>query len=263
MLSLITIALAAAPITLASPEFDTLNVTADVARFCNEHLAQQLEDRGIHVATARQISALLGLERQKQLMGCSDDSTSCVTELANALGADGVLLGDLGQLGTQIQVNIKVVKSSTGRVAATWSRTVRDPGALLGALSDAADELKPKILGAWGRLTTTRRQWPLVPTLIGAGLAVAGAVTLGLTLSAHDQLVNPAAPANSLSAKDANDLQTRGEALQWTTRGAFIGAGVALGTAAVLYLLSAEEVPVSASLGLTPGGGALVIGGTF
>jgi hypothetical protein len=196
-------------------------------------------------------------------MGCGEDSTSCVAELANALGADGVIIGDLGQLGTQIQVNIKVLKSSTSRVVATWSRTVQGQGALLGALSDAAEELKPKILGAWGRLTTIQRHWPLVPTLVAGGLAVVGAVTLAFTFAAHGALVNSAAPAGSLSAKDADALQARGQALQWSTWGAFIGAGLALGTATLMYFLSAEEVPVSAGIGLVPGGSALVIGGSF
>jgi hypothetical protein len=36
---------------------------------------------------------LLGLERQKQMLGCAEDSSNCLAELAGALGARFVLNG--------------------------------------------------------------------------------------------------------------------------------------------------------------------------
>lgn len=260
--SALALALTATPVTLASPEFQTLNVTPEVARFCNEHLAQQLTERGVQVSTARQIAALLGVEKQKQLLGCSEDSSSCMTELASALGADGVLLGDLGRLGDRFQVNVKVLKNS-GAVVATWSRTVEKEGQLLAALSDAAEELRPKILGAWGRLTETRRHWPLVPTVVAGALAVASGVTFGLAVNNHARLIDPLAPPGSLSPKDADSLQQSGDALQWTARLTAAGALAALVTSFILWRTSAEEVPVSVGVVAGPGAAALLLGGHF
>ena len=144
-LALVVTVFAGAAPTLASPDFSTLNVSNEVARFCNEHLAQQLAARGVQVTTARQISAALGLERQRQLLGCEDAANSCMAELASALGVDGMLLGDIGKLGTKFQVNLRLTKSSGGRVFATFSRSVSREDDLLEALTDAAAELAPKI----------------------------------------------------------------------------------------------------------------------
>jgi hypothetical protein len=262
LVSALSLTLAATPVTLASPEFNTLNVTAEMAHFCNEHLAQQLTERGIQVATARQISALLGMERQKQLLGCGDDSSGCVTELANALGADGVLLGDLGRLGDRIQVNLRVLRNN-GTVVAAWSRTVAKEDQLISALEDAAEELKPKILGAYGRLTVTKRRWPLIPTIAAGALAVASGVTFGLALSNHGRLIDPLASPGSLAAREADALQQSGDALQWTARFTAGGALVALATSLVLWWVSAEEVPVSLGVVASPGAGALLLGGRF
>lgn len=244
---LLSISGAATPATLASPDFSTLNVSKEVAQFCNEHLAQQLASHGVQVTTARQISALLGLERQRQLLGCDESANSCMTELAAALGVDGMLLGDLGRLGTKIQVNLRVAKSRDGQVFATWSRTVEREEQLLAALSDAADELAPKIIGELHPTAPKLHSWPLVPTLIAGGLAIASGIAWGVTAGAHSALVDPSQAPGSLSDERAGQLVVQGNTAQWIAIGSAIGVGVCLGLSVILYALG-HEAPLQTAL---------------
>lgn len=82
-------ALASGPdvVKVASPGLSNVNADAKVVGFFADHFAQQLQLGGVHVTTQSEIGTLLGFERQRQLMGCSDDgSASCLAELSGALG---------------------------------------------------------------------------------------------------------------------------------------------------------------------------------
>jgi hypothetical protein len=51
-----------------------------------ERLATTLEARGVYeVISSKDVQTLLGLERQKQLLGCGE--TACYAELTGAMGA--------------------------------------------------------------------------------------------------------------------------------------------------------------------------------
>lgn len=234
MLALFTALAMTAQPTLASPAFSTLNVSPEVGAFCNDHLAQQLAARGVEVTTARQINALLGLERQRQLAGCSESEGSCLAELASALGAQALLLGDLGRLGAHFQINVRVQRSSTNQTLATASRTVSNEDGLLGALESIADELAPRILESFGVLRPARaRSWPLAPTLVSGALGLAGGALLGW--STADHLALTAGAPGSLRLGDATATATRGELTQWIGVGSLIGAGLSLAFAVVWY----------------------------
>ncbi len=91
--------LAAAP-SLAMPGLNAVNVSRNEAELYGELLAQRLRSGGTTVLTARDLGVVLGVERQKQLLGCEE--SSCVAELAGALGTDGVIIGDVGKLGSAL-----------------------------------------------------------------------------------------------------------------------------------------------------------------
>jgi hypothetical protein len=249
MVALLTaLTLAASGPVLASPAFATLNVSPETGAFCNEQLAQQLGSRGVQVTTARQIGALLGLERQKQLVGCPEgEQGSCLAELSAALGARGVIVGDLGRLGTRYQLNVRVVDAGSARVLASGSRTVDREEALFGAIDSLASELAPLILEALTpKVELGPRRWPLVPTFLAGGLLIASGVGYGLAFSAHQSLTGGA--PGSLTPEQASATASRGEVSRWVGLGALIGLGVSLVVATVWYLLSAEP----ATPGVTP-----------
>src|SRR5258706_13451991 len=83
----------AAPVKLAAPRLSGCNVNPGELEFFTEHFAQQLTLSGLQVTTAKQISSLLGLERQRENMGCKEAATSAMPERAAALGVDGAVTG--------------------------------------------------------------------------------------------------------------------------------------------------------------------------
>lgn len=274
MLLTVTLALtlsAAAP-SLAQPDFQTANVAPDVARFCQEHLATELSARGLRVVTSREIESMLGMERQKQLIGCADDSTSCMTELANALGTDGILLGDLGKIGSRYQLNIKVMSSKDAQLLATYRKGIDSEDDLLAELTRAAETLVPelnrKLRGDSGVAAKQPvaevvapeapriRRVPLVPTVIGGGALVLGGVLHLFAVDAAARLSNP----ERGPIEDGAAVRDRGAMLQTAAQVGYGLAGAALLTSAFLYARG-EPAPLSAVV--TPNGGALVLSGAL
>jgi len=70
-----------------------------------EALAGALRKRnGISVLADSDIAALLGVEKTKEMLGCSD--AGCVAEIAGALAVDRVVQGSIGRLGNSLLVNL-------------------------------------------------------------------------------------------------------------------------------------------------------------
>lgn len=79
--------------------------------------------RGLEVIGQSDIGALLGLEKQRQLLGCKEDS-ACMAEIGGALGADYMLVGSLGQMGGLLRVDLKLLDARRARVLERFGETV-------------------------------------------------------------------------------------------------------------------------------------------
>lgn len=123
---------------LAAPGLESINMEEKKISFFSDHLATQFTFEGIQVTTAGQVEAVIGLERQKQFMGCADDSSSCMTELANALGVDAILTGTIAKFDDLYQVNLKIVSAEDASALATYSSRVSGQKKLLQELDKAA-----------------------------------------------------------------------------------------------------------------------------
>jgi len=139
------------PLKLAAPGFSGVDISEAQATFFSDHFAQQLNLRGVQVTTSSQIGALLGFERQRQLLGCKETSGSCMAELAAALGVDGVITGSVGKFDQTYQVNVSVVSSRDGRSVSAFSRKVNGSSAVLDALNDAAAQMARELPVAFQR----------------------------------------------------------------------------------------------------------------
>ena len=218
-------------IKIASPGLGVVNIEARSGEFYGEHVAQQLKLAGLEVVTNREIASLLGMERQKSLLGCTDQATSCFAELASALGADAVLLGDVAKVGSRIQVNLKIVAAGTGKTLAIFSETVASEDALLDALARGARELAHGVFTALGRpepkVETVRAIRPAAWITLGAGVLIAGAGAggLGWASYAHSQLDtgNPGVDGASLKT---NGPLASGLGVAGVAEGASTAAGV-------------------------------------
>lgn len=222
-MSLLVLAQAPAvdPIKLASVGLNQVRVKRDLAVSFEETLALRLSETGlVRVTTPRDVATILGVERQKQLLGCSPESTSCLAELAGALGAEGIVTGEIALVGKVYQLTIKVLSAKDGHPLFQSLKRMKNEEEVLGELDRVAVEAAQK-LTALLRVPAPARVVPAPPleekpaavlatpsapspeprvapwVLLGLGGAVlvGGAVTEGLAMADYAQLgtaeVNP------------------------------------------------------------------------
>lgn len=104
-------------------------VEQNVADLITETLSADIQAQtGRLILTQKDVVALLGLERQKALMGCSENS-SCVTEIAGALNAPLVVRGTIGHLGDVWVLNLVLIEAATGAVKQRYSSRSEAPSA--------------------------------------------------------------------------------------------------------------------------------------
>lgn len=149
--SLLLALLSTAPIRVAAPGFNAVDVDPKRVDFFVDYLADQLgSQERLVITTKTEIAALLGMERQRQLLGCSETSSECLAELAGALGADALLIGNVVKVGTEVAATIKIVRASNGVALASTSGRFPDDARLLDWLRGIAPELGDRVRAGFG-----------------------------------------------------------------------------------------------------------------
>lgn len=247
--ALVGLAVAAAPVSLALPEVNSVNLAPGEGALYAELLGQKLAGLGLKVVSSRDMGALLGLERQKELLGCSD--TSCAAELSGALGVDGVVVGDVGKLGDSYQVNLKVL-AADGRALALFNgagadaRSVLHDGARALAHQLAAAMHRPELEPPPEAEASPRRPRLLKP----AGIAgvVGGSLLLGIGVGCLSAAVGKMTALNQAETLELA-AQYRGEGKAWQAAGAaLLGVGFAIAVAAGVLLVLGDEPAKAADL---------------
>ncbi|MHB8874287.1 MAG: hypothetical protein ACYC8T_11420 [Myxococcaceae bacterium] len=294
MLSLTLLTLLAAPpdraqLRLASPGLSYVQVENKVGDFFNEYFSQQLVLQGVRVTTKNEVGALLGFERQKQLLGCSENSSACLAEMAGALGVDGLITGSLAKFGSSFAMNLKIVWARDGQVIGAYATRVKGDEALLDWLTDTAKAFAkehgkrppapadaprkdpaptvaavnptPQTDSPSGIVETPgggRSKTWVIPAVIGGVFVVAGVGGLAVGGQKASDLLNTAGLGRPQVEEQA------GAAATFQTAGAVgLGVGVAaLGAAGALFVLGGTEAPPVAIVA-QPGGGAVVWGGVL
>jgi hypothetical protein len=117
-------------------------VPKETAQLLGDALAGELRRRaGISVLTQSDVAALLGVEKTRQMLGCTD--AGCMAEIGGALGADRVIHGSLGRVGESLVVNLSALDPRRSAAAASVSERLRGGGeeAFLDVLPAVADAL--------------------------------------------------------------------------------------------------------------------------
>lgn len=117
-------------------------VPKETAQLLGDALAGELRRRpGVSVLTQSDVSALLGVEKTRQMLGCTD--SGCMAEIGGALGADRVVHGSLGRIGDSLVVNLSALDPKRAAAAASVSERLRRGGeeAFLDVLPSVADAL--------------------------------------------------------------------------------------------------------------------------
>jgi hypothetical protein len=258
--------LAAAPLKVALPNWSVSRVDPVAAQALELRFAARLGAQGLEVSAQRDIVAALTQERQRQLLGCSDENSSCLVELAGALGVDAIVSGVLARQGSGYLVTLRVIRASDAALLDARSASARS----LAAVQDWVDASAPAIAAAarkaFGRelvaaprpsLASPSRALPWALVGVGGAAAIAGGTCFGLSKSDAARLAS-ASPAQPLTATEAGAVARRGSTLEAAGLGLLIGGGAALAAGALwLALAGSGAPPPPVALWVTPQGAGL------
>lgn len=190
-----------------------------------------------------EIAAMIGMERQRALLGCEGGS-DCLAEMGNALGAKYVLRGTVGALGKSLRLDLTLLDTARAGAAARE-----------GGTASREEDLEPEARAAVRRLAFAVQRpaaapgtppaastggpgpWPWVLTGGGGVLLAAGGAGIGWAWSVQaafdaQQLGNPQASSPTVSRADA----ARAVTLYPYVWGSAAGGAAAV-AAGVLWLL--------------------------
>lgn len=248
--------LCAGQLKLATVGFSQVGLSEEQASFFAEHFSVQLaavDESYVRITTQRDMAALLGVEKQKQLLGCADEQSSCMAELAGALGADGLVSGQVARVGKSYQVNVKVLAADGSRTLYLHSsKLLATEEELLEELNATAVKAVAKLRAELGgaqppaaALSTTasepaagagrsRSALKLLPGVLGVAAVVVSVVAFGSAIGSYNTLTSPA--ALSLSQSDA--LMARDGGKFSVTLGAVLASvGLVVLAASLLWYL--------------------------
>lgn len=266
-------------IKLALPGFSNVNIDDKAGDLYADFFAQRLVEQGnLRVVTKNEVGALLGFDRQKQLLGCAE--STCLAELAGAMGVDGVVAGSLGKVGRSYVVNVKVVAASDARLLVSASGRVADEEALLDWLAKTAASFVPQIRQGLGRsappvpvavmpekpapIVTARAEAPSslrssawIPVAAGGAALVAGGVVYAL---AAQKVGAVSAGQGSYATPVALDADLDGAKGMQTLGFVLGGIGVAAAAAGgAMYLWGGPSEGVA----VIPSGAGVIVKGAW
>lgn len=255
----LAVVLAAQPVTVASPRFSSAGLDPTLVSAWQDRFLSRLAAPGLQITSASDIEQVLGLERQRQLLGCETGSSSCLAELAGALGVELLLTGNLVKSESGYVATLRVVRTADGRAIASPTARLDTERALLDWLDEQADALQGALRGTHEAPPSPAVRW--APALVGAGLLVGSGVFFGLSAARYDALVGPTPPA----LEQVHRVRVEGE----TFSGVAIGLGAAGGAAVLTSVLWAALAPpdiagrVQPVASLAPHGATFGLQGTF
>jgi TolB-like protein len=252
---LLALAVQTAPATPATPtrvlvldlarEGDVaVGVVENVTALVSANLATYPE---LDVVANADVRQMMALEGTKQEMGCGD--TSCLAELAGALGARFVVFGSVGRLGTKTILHINLFDSSTTQSTGREFVEVTDPGELPAVLPPHIRKLLTRTYAELGFTLPPERvavvaapveRSPLPMVLVGGGAAavVVGGIVAAVgalpRLEYASELANYKNATDTATAVAARDAAVR-DASDWNTWGAALAVtGGVVGVAGVV-----------------------------
>jgi hypothetical protein len=107
-------------------------IAPEVARNLSEILASAIRDSipRTTVLGQSEINSLLALEKQRDLLGCTED-VSCLAEMGGALGADHLVVGSAGRVGNAYVVSLKLMNTREAKTIRHVSKEISGNAELL------------------------------------------------------------------------------------------------------------------------------------
>ncbi len=246
-----TMTQAAAGETIAVMPLAGQGVAQETTTILDDLLVAAVDDAGEHkVISPRDINAMLGLEKMKESLGCTE--LACAAELGGALGARYLLFGSVSRLGGQVIVSLTLLDAQAQEAKARAKAQAPDLEARYGEAIDAAvAELfglaKPAPLPAasLAAAAPARTPGPLPIALwAGGGVALGLGAWFGLSAESHERRVDDKELGSQLDAERALE-KGRLANLSFGVGAAAVAAGF------LTWLLQSDDEP--AALAVVPG----------
>jgi hypothetical protein len=116
-----------------------------------EVLTVEINDLGMYkVVAGRDVQAMLGFEKQKDMLGCTD--AACLAEIGGALGVDRIVVSQITKVGSTYVVNIKIINIRTADAEGRVYETVKGE---VDALIETIKKSVVKLLGSGSKAAVT------------------------------------------------------------------------------------------------------------
>ncbi len=192
----------------------------------------------LEVIAGRDLAAILDYEAQKQLLGCDD--SSCFAELGGAIGADKLVVAQVGKLGDTYVVNIKMIDVRNIRIDARVSENVTGGlGKVISAIERAAgvmvEATAPRPFLGVGK----------APAALWAGGLVAVGVGVGFGLKAKTHYNHAIAPGYVGAQLEID----RGETSQRVANVSLAAGALSVVSGLVVWWLNRPADPLTTAAG--------------
>jgi TolB-like protein len=226
-------------------------------------IAGEVARRGIFsVVSTSDVATLLGAERQKQLLGCSDEAQSCLAELTDALGARFVMSGTVAKLGESYQLTLQTLDSQKAAPLGRSTRIATDLAGLRAQLPWMVAEATA------APLPPPRSRVPSVLLFAGGGLALVAGGVIGFNALNKEVAIRRELDAGAVSPEVLRTLASYREDREEVVRGRnaslallLVGAGAVV-TGAILWP-QAPSGSASPQATLVPTGPGFAVVGSF
>lgn len=250
-------------------EVKALDVPAAQAQAFTDAVVATLSARGLfEVVAARDVETMLGVERQKSLVGlCESNPEQCAKDVSDSLAAPFVLSGQLVKVGSAWQLTLQMLDTRRAQPVARSTK-----------LSGSLDELRQLV--PWAAAEATGSPLPPPPSrvlpysLIAAGgvAAFAGGALGMLALSRqqvlNDELCPGGVPTNGQCAgtnlRDRSFYQAQDQELgrqKWIAGGLLAGGALLVG--AGLFLNPPSTQAGQVAVRVVPTGDGVMFAGVF
>ncbi|MBL8920178.1 MAG: PEGA domain-containing protein [Myxococcaceae bacterium] len=248
---------------MAVPDFTTTAGNESLAAMLAGSVATEIDRTGLfQVTTSDQVRSLLSLERQRQLLGCNDDS--CTSNIAGQLGVDFLVNGRLTRLTdpkkatTGLTLDLSIVEVKSGKRVSSREVSGTSEADLVGRLTEnVAALIAPLLSGRQGFIVVIASEDGSVVKVDGTQLgttpmtqrlAVAGGPHVlriekaGFTSVQKQVRVAPdQVTEESIRLVPSPDFIDAYEKKQWGLRiGAFIATGLAVAGIATFAVMQGQ-----------------------
>lgn len=231
----------------------------------------------VQVVAGADLSALVGLEKQKKILGCSEGN--CLAEIGGALGVHFLLSAEVSRIGTVWLLNLALLDVAKARAVERIARKAPDMTGLVAAASEATGALVaaiaprkaapagpaleaqpapvPGVAADAPESSPSSGRRILAYSFAGAGVAaLGGGIAFGLAAkSSYDKALKLSETANA-SRSEVLSLRDRTTRQMWIADAFYAAGAVALGVGLYFAFTGNGEPQAAVAFAPLPGGGA-------